>query len=128
MIEEAPARWTRRVAGMGGGGRAARSADYVGAGTVEFIVPADQPDEFFFMEMNTRLQVEQSRHRDGSRDRSWSSGRCASPQANRDRHPGRHRTMTGHAIEARVYAEDPANGFLPTGGTVLELIEPEGVR
>jgi len=105
----------------------ARSVDYRGAGTVEFIVSADRPDEFFFMEMNTRLQVEhpvtelvtgidlvelQVRVAAGE----------ALPVAQDDI------TMTGHAIEARVYAEDPARDFLPTGGTVLALAEPASAR
>jgi len=105
----------------------ARSVDYRGAGTVEFIVSADRPDEFFFMEMNTRLQVEhpvtelvtgidlvelQVRVAAGE----------ALPVAQDDI------TMTGHAIEARVYAEDPAHDFLPTGGTVLALAEPASAR
>lgn len=105
----------------------ARSVDYRGAGTVEFIVSADRPDEFFFMEMNTRLQVEhpvtelvtgidlvelQVRVAAGE----------ALPVAQDDI------TMTGHAIEARVYAEDPAHDFLPTGGTVLALAEPADAR
>jgi acetyl-CoA/propionyl-CoA carboxylase, biotin carboxylase, biotin carboxyl carrier protein len=99
----------------------ARSVDYVGAGTVEFIVSAKQPDEFFFMEMNTRLQVEhpvtelvtgldlvelQVRIAAGER---LSIGQDDV-------------VLTGHAIEARVYAEDPARDFLPTGGTVLDYI------
>ncbi|MGV9415288.1 acetyl/propionyl/methylcrotonyl-CoA carboxylase subunit alpha [Nocardia sp. NPDC003693] len=103
----------------------ARSVDYVGAGTVEFIVSADNPGEFFFMEMNTRLQVEhpvtelvtgvdlvecQVR---------IAAGQKLSVQQSDIR-------LTGHAVEARVYAEDPGRGFLPTGGTVLELSEPEG--
>ncbi|AFU05541.1 acetyl-CoA carboxylase biotin carboxylase subunit [Nocardia brasiliensis] len=103
----------------------ARSVDYVGAGTVEFIVSADRPDEFFFMEMNTRLQVEhpvtelvtgvdlvecQVR---------VAAGQKLSVEQDEIR-------MVGHAIEARVYAEDPARGFLPTGGTVLDLSEPAG--
>jgi len=105
----------------------ARSVDYRGAGTVEFIVSADRPDEFFFMEMNTRLQVEhpvtelvtgidlvelQVRVAAGE----------ALPVAQDDI------TLTGHAIEARVYAEDPAHDFLPTGGTVLALAEPAEAR
>ncbi|WP_458316722.1 acetyl/propionyl/methylcrotonyl-CoA carboxylase subunit alpha [Mycolicibacterium brisbanense] len=103
----------------------ARSVDYTGAGTVEFIVSADKPDEFFFMEMNTRLQVEhpvtemvtgidlvEQQIRIAAGDKlSLSQDDIV---------------MTGHAVEARVYAEDPANGFLPTGGPVLGLSEPTG--
>ena len=103
----------------------ARSVDYVGAGTVEFIVSADRPDEFFFMEMNTRLQVE---HPVTEMVTGWDlvewQVRIAAGEtltAGQD-----DVELHGHAIEARVYAEDPANGFLPTGGTVLDLREPHG--
>jgi acetyl-CoA/propionyl-CoA carboxylase, biotin carboxylase, biotin carboxyl carrier protein len=103
----------------------ARSVDYTGAGTVEFIVSADKPDEFFFMEMNTRLQVEHPvTELVTGVDLVEQQVRIAAgdklPIAQEDV------TMTGHAIEARVYAEDPARGFLPTGGEVLDLAEPEG--
>jgi len=103
----------------------ARSVDYTGAGTVEFIVSADRPDEFFFMEMNTRLQVEHPvTEMVTGIDLVELQVRVAAgeklPVAQDDI------TMTGHAIEARVYAEDPASGFLPTGGTVLDLTEPDG--
>jgi acetyl-CoA/propionyl-CoA carboxylase biotin carboxyl carrier protein len=103
----------------------ARSVDYVGAGTVEFIVSADRPDEFFFMEMNTRLQVEHpvTEMVTGHDLVEWQVRVAAGeklPIAQDDI------TMNGHAIEARVYAEDPAAGFLPTGGPVLGLLEPSG--
>jgi acetyl-CoA/propionyl-CoA carboxylase, biotin carboxylase, biotin carboxyl carrier protein len=103
----------------------ARSVDYTGAGTVEFIVSADRPDEFFFMEMNTRLQVEHPvTEMVTGVDLVELQVRVASgeklPIAQDDI------TMRGHAIEARVYAEDPAHGFLPTGGAVLGLAEPDG--
>ncbi|TDO07199.1 acetyl-CoA/propionyl-CoA carboxylase biotin carboxyl carrier protein [Mycobacterium sp. BK086] len=107
----------------------ARSVDYVGAGTVEFIVSADRPDEFFFMEMNTRLQVEHpvTELVTGHDLVEWQVRIAAGeklPITQDDI------VMDGHAIEARVYAEDPAAGFLPTGGPVLGLQEPsgEGVR
>jgi acetyl-CoA/propionyl-CoA carboxylase, biotin carboxylase, biotin carboxyl carrier protein len=107
----------------------ARSVDYTGAGTVEFIVSADRPDEFFFMEMNTRLQVE---HPVTEMATGWdlvewqvriaAGEKLTVAQADIALH--------GHAIEARIYAEDPANGFLPTGGDVLAVAEPDaaGVR
>jgi acetyl-CoA/propionyl-CoA carboxylase biotin carboxyl carrier protein len=104
---------------------AARACAYVNAGTVEFIMSADRPDEFFFMEMNTRLQVEhpvteavlgldlvewQVRVAAGER-LPWTAAGLV-PE--------------GHAIEARVYAEDPGRGFLPATGKVLRLVEPSG--
>ncbi|WP_197374964.1 acetyl/propionyl/methylcrotonyl-CoA carboxylase subunit alpha [Mycolicibacterium baixiangningiae] len=107
----------------------ARSVDYTGAGTVEFIVSADRPDEFFFMEMNTRLQVEHPvTEMVTGVDLVEQQVRIAAgeklPIAQDDV------VMGGHAVEARVYAEDPGRGFLPTGGTVHGLSEPTvtGVR
>ncbi|MFY9492725.1 MAG: biotin carboxylase N-terminal domain-containing protein [Mycobacterium sp.] len=103
----------------------ARSVDYVGAGTVEFIVSADRPDEFFFMEMNTRLQVE---HPVTEMVTGWDLVEWQVRIAAGERLAvGQDEiAMSGHAIEARVYAEDPAAGFLPTGGPVLGLTEPDG--
>ena len=103
----------------------ARSVDYVGAGTVEFIVGAANPDEFFFMEMNTRLQVEHPvTEMVTGVDLVELQVRVAAgeklPIAQDDV------VMTGHAIEARVYAEDPSRDFLPTGGDVLEVTDPSG--
>jgi acetyl-CoA/propionyl-CoA carboxylase biotin carboxyl carrier protein len=97
----------------------ARSVGYTGAGTVEFIVSADAPDEFFFMEMNTRLQVEHPvTEMVTAVDLVAWQVRVAQGEpltlAQEDI------TLTGHAIEARVYAEDPAAGFVPTGGTVAQ--------
>ncbi|WP_299088632.1 biotin carboxylase N-terminal domain-containing protein [uncultured Microbacterium sp.] len=107
----------------------ARSVGYVGAGTVEFIVAGDRPDEFFFMEMNTRLQVEHPvTEQITGFDLVELQVRIAAgeplPFTQSDV------TLTGHSIEARVYAEDPRAGFLPTGGPVREVRHPtgEGVR
>ena len=104
---------------------AARSCGYRGAGTVEFIVSARRPDHFFFMEMNTRLQVEHpvTELVTGVDLVEWQIRVALGeelPLAQDEI------TLTGHAIEARVYAEDPANGFLPTGGTVTDLRWPSG--
>jgi acetyl-CoA/propionyl-CoA carboxylase biotin carboxyl carrier protein len=103
----------------------ARSVEYTGAGTVEFIVSADRPDEFFFMEMNTRLQVEHPVTEmvtgiDLVEQQVLIAAGHKLPFTQDDI------TLTGHAIEARVYAEDPGRGFLPTGGTVLGLAEAGG--
>ncbi|MFZ0832564.1 MAG: acetyl/propionyl/methylcrotonyl-CoA carboxylase subunit alpha [Mycobacterium sp.] len=107
----------------------ARSVDYTGAGTVEFIVSADRPDEFFFLEMNTRLQVEHpvTEMVTGTDLVEWQVRIAAGEKlpVTQDEI-----ALHGHAIEARVYAEDPARGFLPTGGAVLDAVEPDmpGVR
>ena len=103
----------------------ARSVAYVGAGTVEFIVSADRPDEFFFMEMNTRLQVEHpvTEAVTGLDLVEWQLRVAAGEKLSFAQDDIE---LNGHAIEARVYAEDPARGFLPTGGRVLQVVEPSG--
>ncbi|MEU5694150.1 acetyl/propionyl/methylcrotonyl-CoA carboxylase subunit alpha [Actinosynnema sp. NPDC020468] len=126
IIEEAPSPLlTAEVrAEMGAAAvEAARSVGYEGAGTVEFIVDGAAGD-WFFMEMNTRLQVEHpvTELVTGVDLVEWQL-RVASGEV-LDVPVG----LTGHAVEARVYAEDPTRGFLPTGGTVLLLREPDDVR
>ncbi|MFF2370335.1 acetyl/propionyl/methylcrotonyl-CoA carboxylase subunit alpha [Agromyces sp. NPDC058110] len=108
---------------------AARSVDYLGAGTVEFLVSDVAPDEFFFIEMNTRLQVEHPvTELVTGIDLVEQQLRIAAGQPlGFAQHDVR---LTGHAIEARVYAESPERGFLPSTGELLEWAPPtgEGVR
>ncbi|MDM7990389.1 biotin carboxylase N-terminal domain-containing protein [Arthrobacter sp. zg-Y877] len=104
---------------------AARSVDYTGAGTVEFLVSDAAPDEFFFMEMNTRLQVEHPvTEMVTGVDLVAEQVRIAAG------HPLSLKqedvVLTGHAVEARIYAEDPQRDFLPTSGSVQWLREPDG--
>jgi acetyl-CoA/propionyl-CoA carboxylase biotin carboxyl carrier protein len=137
IIEEAPSPLLsgpdgpRIRAAMGASAvAAARAVGYVGAGTVEYIVSADRPGEFFFMEMNTRLQVEHP-----VTEMAVATGTQASLDlvelqlrvAAGEPLPFGQETVAfaGHAIEARIYAEDPARNFLPTGGKVLVLAEPD---
>ena len=128
VIEETPAPElgeATRAAMAAAAVRLGRSVGYVSAGTVEFIYDPDA-DAFSFLEVNTRLQVEHPvteavtgidlvewmiRAADGSLDLG---AETVSAQ--------------GHAIEARVYAEDPAQGFRPHAGRITQVSWPEGVR
>jgi acetyl-CoA/propionyl-CoA carboxylase biotin carboxyl carrier protein len=103
----------------------ARSVDYTSVGTVEYIVSSQQPDEFFFMEMNTRLQVEHPvTEMVTGLDLVEQQLLVAAgmPLA----HDVLSARVVGHAVEARVYAESPARGFLPTSGRLLMIREPSG--
>src|SRR5260221_112731 len=104
--------------------RIAKAVNYVGAGTVEFLV-ADATREFYFLEMNTRLQVEHPvtelvtgfdlvREQINVAD----GGHLSFKQADV--------SWTGHAIECRVYAEDPENNFFPSPGKITYLHAPSG--
>ncbi|MCC6569397.1 MAG: acetyl-CoA carboxylase biotin carboxylase subunit, partial [Anaerolineales bacterium] len=103
---------------------AARAVNYYNAGTVEFIFDPDL-SSFFFLEMNTRLQVEHpiTELTTGLDLVQWQIRVAAG-----ERFPYSQEQLTqrGHAIECRVYAEDPANGFLPSTGKLLQYIEPRG--
>ncbi|SIT75990.1 biotin carboxylase N-terminal domain-containing protein [Microbacterium sp. RU33B] len=120
VIEEAPSPIVddRARARLGAAAcAAAASVDYRGAGTVEFLVAGDRPDEFFFIEMNTRLQVEHPVTELVTGidlvEQQLRVGAGLSLDLAQD-----DVRWDGHAIEARVYAESPERGFLPSTGDV----------
>ncbi|MBC6460555.1 acetyl/propionyl/methylcrotonyl-CoA carboxylase subunit alpha, partial [Actinomadura sp. HBU206391] len=129
IIEEAPSPLLDEALRRSMGAQAvnaAKAVGYVGAGTVEFIVAGDRPaDDGYFMEMNTRLQVEHPvTELVTGYDLVELQLRVAAGGSLPFTQDGIH--LEGHAIEARIYAEDPSRGFLPTGGRVLALSEPAG--
>ncbi len=123
VIEEAPARGMReavRAAMTDAAVRAARAINYQGAGTVEFIVDGSrglQADGFWFMEMNTRLQVEHpvTEAITGVDLVEWQLRVAAGEPLPLQQSELR---ISGHAVEARLYAENPETGFLPAVGTL----------
>jgi 3-methylcrotonyl-CoA carboxylase alpha subunit len=135
VIEEAPAPGMpdamRRAMGEAAV-KAAKAVGYVGAGTVEFIVDASdglKPDRFWFMEMNTRLQVE---HPVTEAITGFDLVEWQLRVADGEKLPAAQKDIraSGHAIEARLYAEDPRTGFLPSVGRLerLRLPQGEGIR
>lgn len=105
----------------------AKSCDYVGAGTVEFLMDADY--KFYFLEMNTRLQVEHPvTELISGVDLVELQIRVARGETLKIQQEDL--TINGHALELRVYAEDPLNDFLPSVGTLetYQLPEGEGIR
>ncbi|WP_375571704.1 biotin carboxylase N-terminal domain-containing protein [Seohaeicola saemankumensis] len=133
VIEEAPAPGMTEEVRQAMGRAAVRAAEaigYAGAGTIEFIVDGShglRPDGFWFMEMNTRLQVEHpvTEAITGIDLVEWQL-RVAAGEAL----PARQQDLSirGHAFEARLYAEDVPKGFLPATGTLAHLGFPAGCR
>jgi len=133
VIEEAPAPGmdaATRAAVTDAAVRAAKAVDYVGAGTIEFIADASEglrADRIWFMEMNTRLQVEHpvTEMITGVDLVEWQFRAAAGepvPLAQADI------PLDGWAMEARLYAEDPANGFLPSIGKLEHFVLPDDIR
>jgi 3-methylcrotonyl-CoA carboxylase alpha subunit len=135
VIEEAPApgmtnelRATMGAAAVA----AAKAANYVGAGTIEFVAEGAnglQPGKFWFMEMNTRLQVEHpvTEAVAGLDLVEWQFRIASGEKLPLGQHQVK---LEGHAVEARLYAEDPERGFLPSTGRLLALQFPTmaGIR
>jgi 3-methylcrotonyl-CoA carboxylase alpha subunit len=132
VIEEAPAPGITaemRAAMTDAAVKAALAINYSGAGTIEFIVDASEglkPDRFWFMEMNTRLQVEHpvTEMVTGLDLVEWQLRVAAGEKLPLTQ---KQISLDGHAIEARLYAEDPARSFLPAIGTLHHLAFPAGL-
>ncbi len=133
VIEEAPAPGmdqATREALCAVAVKAAKAVNYVGAGTIEFIADASEglrPDRIWFMEMNTRLQVEHpvTEAITGQDLVEWQLRVAAGEKLPKTQEELR---ITGWAMEARLYAENPATGFLPSIGRLEHLRFPSGLR
>jgi 3-methylcrotonyl-CoA carboxylase alpha subunit len=130
VIEEAPAPGmseAMRAAVTGAAVKAAKAIHYSGAGTIEFIADASEglrPDRFWFMEMNTRLQVEHpvTEMVTGLDLVEWQLRVASGEKLPRTQDEI---SLSGHAFEARIYAEDASRGFLPAIGTLHHLKFPK---
>ena len=135
VIEEAPAPGMtaemREAMGQAGV-RAAEAIGYKGAGTVEFIVDASdglRPDRFWFMEMNTRLQVEHPVDRGDHRESIWLNGSCAWQRARACRKTSvDDLSITGHAFEARLVCRGRAKGLSARDRNIDAFAFPAGCR
>lgn len=133
VIEEAPAPGMSdavRAAVTGAAIKAAKAVNYVGAGTIEFIADASdglKADGVWFMEMNTRLQVEHpvTESVTGVDLVEWQFRVAAGEPIPLKQTEIQ---LNGWAMEARLYAEDPANGFLPSIGKLEHFVMPDGIR
>ena len=133
VIEEAPAPGmdaATRQAVTAAAVRAAKAVNYVGAGTIEFIADGTEglrADRIWFMEMNTRLQVEHpvTEMITGVDLVEWQLRAAAGEPVPLKQEQ---LSISGWAMEARLYAEDPANGFLPSIGRLEHFVMPDGVR
>ncbi|MGV0793659.1 acetyl/propionyl/methylcrotonyl-CoA carboxylase subunit alpha [Mycolicibacterium sp. XJ1819] len=130
IIEEAPSPLVERVAGMrsklfDAATLAATAIGYTGAGTVEFMAAPDDSGDFFFLEMNTRLQVE---HPVTELTTGLDLVELQLLIADGGRLDAEPPPSRGYAVEARLYAEDPARGWQPQAGTVHRFAVPGDVR
>jgi acetyl-CoA carboxylase biotin carboxylase subunit len=127
VVEESPSMAvtpTVRRAMMAAAAAVARAVAYTNAGTIEFLL--DENGQFYFLEMNTRLQVEHpiTEMVTGVDLVRWQIRIARGERLELD--PERLATPRGHAIECRIYAEDPDNGFLPSPGRIVQLRVPAG--
>jgi len=128
IVEEAPAPGLSKKLREHMAGTAvtlARAIDYRGAGTLEFLVDGSKPSDYFFMEMNTRLQVE---HPVTEMTVNVDLVEWQIRVARGERLPSEQRQLrvSGHAVEARIYAEDPERDFLPAAGKLKRFRMPRG--
>jgi acetyl-CoA carboxylase biotin carboxylase subunit len=127
VVEETPSPAVSpalRLALTSAAANAARAVGYTNAGTIEFLL--DEQDRFYFLEMNTRLQVEHpiTEMVTGVDLVQWQIRIAQGERLDLDRESML--SPRGHAIECRIYAEDPDNGFLPSPGRILQLRTPSG--
>ncbi len=127
VVEETPSLWVTpaiRQAMTSAAASVAKAVGYTNAGTIEFLL--DEDGRFYFLEMNTRLQVEHpiTEMVTGVDLVRWQIRLARGERLDLD--PQRLLTPTGHAIECRIYAEDPDNNFLPSPGRIQHLRVPAG--